>query len=333
MLHISHNKHSPQGRDLKLGNFGYFFYAGLNDLLAHSFHMLPVRDFTWSPRGVRVKETGAFIPFSWALAWDVWRGGSYILFEWLRPRHSPPHIPMTFHPRPPRAWYLLWGALRQGGVVAGKHGMPAYFYDETYAAPEHSLPKGLNSGCTDISKSRVADIFEQVFGYSLSIDPQTHEGPYVAKSEINGRHDGQICDTPQTPRPGYVYQRLIDTKTKDGLVTDIRCPTVYGQIPLIFVKQRPAARRFENLNTQCRLADPDELLSADERRQISRFCQKIGLDWGGLDILRDNRNDRIYIVDVNKTDMGPPLALPLRHKLRATKVLGRALRAALLERS
>ena len=58
----------------------------------------------------------------------------------------------------------------------------------------------------------------------------------------------------------------------------------------------------------------------------------MGRDWGGVDILRDAKTGRLYIVDVNKTDMGPPLALPLRHKLRAVKTLGLALRKAVIAR-
>ena len=48
------------------------------------------------------------------------------------------------------------------------------------------------------------------------------------------------------------------------------------------------------------------------------------LDWGGLDILRERGTGRLYIVDVNKTDM-PPLALPFVDKMRASRKLGAAL--------
>lgn len=51
----------------------------------------------------------------------------------------------------------------------------------------------------------------------------------------------------------------------------------------------------------------------------------MNLDWGGLDILRDRHDGRIYIVDVNKIDM-PPLALPFRDKMRSTRQLAAALR-------
>lgn len=60
---------------------------------------------------------------------------------------------------------------------------------------------------------------------------------------------------------------------------------------------------------------------------MTLFTEKLGLDWGGLDVLRDLDDGRIYIVDANKTDMGPPLALPLREKLRATHMLASALDA------
>jgi hypothetical protein len=43
-----------------------------------------------------------------------------------------------------------------------------------------------------------------------------------------------------------------------------------------------------------------------------------------MDILRD-RDGRIYIVDVNKTDAGPIIALPLGEKLASTAILADAL--------
>ena len=56
---------------------------------------------------------------------------------------------------------------------------------------------------------------------------------------------------------------------------------------------------------------------------IRNFTKEIRLDWGGVDVLRDSADGKIYIVDANKTDMGPPIALPLGQKLRATRRLAR----------
>ncbi|WP_409433448.1 hypothetical protein ACJ3XI_02785 [Litorimonas sp. RW-G-Af-16] len=291
-----------------------------------------IKEFSWSWRGVRVKETGAFIPFSAALLYDCWRGWSYIVAETLRPRPNLPPINAKFEPRVPKQWYLIWGAMRQANVrptIRPDSDLTIFFQDETHITPSKTGTSGINASCLDISKTRVAEVFADVFGYDLAIDPLTAATPFVAKSEINGTHDGRVLTAPEPPKPGWVYQRLIDNSTEDGHVADIRCPTVFGQIPLVFLKERPVTQRFANLNTRCRIDAPQDHLSETELRNVSQFCQQMGLDWGGLDILRDKADGRIYIVDVNKTDMGPPLALSLRDKLRATKILGTALRQAL----
>jgi hypothetical protein len=53
----------------------------------------------------------------------------------------------------------------------------------------------------------------------------------------------------------------------------------------------------------------------------------MALDFGGLDVLRDREDGRIYIVDVNKTDMGPPSALTAKDKLTAMRGLAQAFAA------
>ena len=53
----------------------------------------------------------------------------------------------------------------------------------------------------DISKTRVDEAFSKVFGYSPMVDPRTHAGPLVRKSERNGAHDGEIIIGPVEPQP------------------------------------------------------------------------------------------------------------------------------------
>ena len=64
----------------------------------------------------------------------------------------------------------------------------------------------------------------------------------------------------------------------------------------------------------------------------SAFTAAMGLDFGGLDILRDRADGRIYIVDANKTDMGPPSALASNDKLKAMRGLADAFAALVDER-
>ena len=53
----------------------------------------------------------------------------------------------------------------------------------------------------------------------------------------------------------------------------------------------------------------------------------MGLDWGGFDILRDRADGQNYIVDVNKTDLEPVIALCWADKLRSMHRLSQALSA------
>jgi hypothetical protein len=46
---------------------------------------------------------------------------------------------------------------------------------------------------------------------------------------------------------------------------------------------------------------PSTVFSPQELQQIGVFCEAMGLDVGKLDIIRDREDQRIYILDANKT--------------------------------
>ncbi len=288
-----------------------------------------------------VRQTGLFIPFSLAFVKDVWRGLVFTIGEILFVRPYRPRSAYISNPGPIAPWYMFWAIARRAGLrpirltktgqsyPETKIKLAIRFQDQTqlpHIAPPN-IAKCLNYHCLDISKSRVAAAFSDAFGYGLAVDPETYSGPIVVKSEINGIHDGHIIQGPCSAKSGYSYQKLIDNRTQNGTVMDIRCVTLNGKVITIFLKERPVAKRFDNINSRCRLVTQiSDYLSPEELRNISRFCQHIKLDYGGLDILRHNHDQRIYIVDANKTDMGPPLALPLRDKRYAIRLMAQALR-------
>lgn len=287
---------------------------------------------------VHYHQTGARIRVDAALLRDVLTWLTYYLPLRLKAaarRALKPGPRLLFVPRPPPPWYLLWNASAWIGAREANHATEAdaivYFEDATWGHGATNVVRPcINGRCTDVSKSRVTEVFEQVFGYSLRIDPETHTGPAVEKSELNGAHDGRIIECPRPRRSGCVYQRLIETGDS-GFVEDLRAPCVGGRLVTVFIKRRPKPQRFANLNTTVRLAAPADLFSLTELNQIEAFARAMELDWGGLDILRDGASGRIYIVDVNKTDM-PPLALSFRDKMRSSQQLGRALEALIQSR-
>lgn len=287
--------------------------------------------FTIRDGVVHYHDTGARIRLDGALLHDIAAWLTYYIPIRLNAAVRQlvrPGPRLWYMPKAPPPWYLIWNASAWiGARIAAspeKADVCVYFEDATWAATNEAAAAGcINGACRDVSKTRVAEVFARVFGYDLLIDPAQGSGAAVEKGEINGAHDGRIVQRPTPAKPGRVYQKLIETGAGD-LVEDLRTPCVGGEPVLVFIKRRNRASRFANSNASVALADVGAVFSADEVARIRTFLREMRLDWGGLDILRDRHTGRIYIVDVNKTDM-PPLKLPFRDKMRASRLLGAAL--------
>lgn len=288
-------------------------------------------DFQFGGGRVKVRKTGADLALDRALIGDValWLGYyAPVRLRGLLTALRPGRPRIWFAPDRPRPWYLVWLAACWAGVgfarSPGEADAAFYFEDATAGAPpDCDAPRRFNFDCPDVSKSRVAQVFEATFGYPLTIDPGRWTGLAVCKGEGNGAHDGTLVQCPTPALPGRVYQRLIDT-VEAGEVVDLRTPCVGGEPVMVFVKRRPEGERFANFNTSVELKAPADVFSAEELTALRRFCAAMRLDWGGLDVLRDRADGRLYIVDVNKTDM-PPLRLPWRQKMTAVARLADAL--------
>jgi hypothetical protein len=291
------------------------------------------RDFELEGGAVRVRKTGARVPIEPGVVGETLAWLRFHLAVERERRTIPSNGPRVwFAPERPRPWYLIWPAIQLSGmqIVESPDAADLAFVFED--ATKGRIPAGhglpiINGRCADVSKSRVASVFQQVSGRALTLDPQNWTGPMVAKSEANGAHDGRIIDGPAEPVAGLVYQRLIDTVAPDAMVEDLRCPTVDGEIAAVFLKRRPVETRFANSNTQVRELDPGTVFNDEERTLIRDFCRAFGLDWGGVDVLRERSSGALWIVDANKTDMGPPTALPLNRKLASARAIGAQLRA------
>jgi hypothetical protein len=182
--------------------------------------------------------------------------------------------------------------------------------DPSYLNEKTSKRIVLNRHCNDVSKNKVNALFEEVFGYSLSVDPCRYRGPCVMKLNWNALHKGRVVECPVTePEAGFVYQKLVRNETEDGFVEDMRVPVFYDHTPFVYLKYRSIGDRFvdrKHTNTKATIAEVRDVLTPSEMKNIHRFSEKLGLDYGELDVLRDNHDRKIYIVDANNTPSGPP---------------------------
>jgi hypothetical protein len=259
---------------------------------------------------------------------------------WMRTIRSfdaAPRPSIHFWPARPGPWYMLVGAAAWGGVCIDASPQvctqSVYFEDVTRAQTEPKLQlSSINGQCTDIGKSYVAAVFEAIFGYPLALDPTSYHGPMVEKPETNGTHGGRVLWGPVLPAIGQVYQKLIDTADENNQCNDLRTPCIGGRPVFVWRKRKRADKRFGIQNDSASLHKVEEIFSAHEIALIIAFNAAMGLECGGLDILRDQADGRIYIVDVNKTDVGPLIALKWPVKMASMRLLGQALRAWLIER-
>ncbi len=300
------------------------------------------QDLALERGGLRAVKTGALIPFSLDNLIAVMRGfANYTATQGLRlgARFGPIRpVRIAFTPHQPQPWHLIWSVLHVAGgkIVSDLNTADAIFYFEDTTTRDasplqafSSTPQSLrqiNCACLDVSKSKVGRVFEEVFGYPLSLDPTSWHGPAVEKSERNGAHDGRIITCPAERKDGMVYEHVIDNSDNGRFVEDYRSPTIGGKIALVYIKQRSMNYRFANTNDRVLLRRPEQIFSAQERENLAQFCKAMDLDWGGIDVLRDRQSGRLYVVDVNKTDMGPPTALALIDQVRSVRLLSRAFR-------
>ena len=161
----------------------------------------------------------------------------------------------------------------------------------------------LNRNLCDISKSYVDSVFTEVFGYSSMANTDAY-GYCVRKSERQSAHDGEIVKTPCKREPGYVYQKLIDNRIAVDMVYDIRVLIFLGKIPIVFIKSKSVEGSFEHtkaIKKKYWVADVGEFITPEEQSLIISFCEKIGMDLGEIDALRDNSTGLLYLTDLNHT--------------------------------
>ena len=271
---------------------------------------------------------------------SIWRPWGFLLAAGKQARHilrykafylaAEKNGSVYFYPEKPHPYTIAYKALHRNGirVTAGLPGKsepsPVIFCWEDSTFSRQRLPPPapgalvLNAGCRDISKSLVGKIQAEIFGYQAEVDALRHAGPMVAKSDENGTHSGEIVHGPLArAKPGWVYQRLIDN-TPEALgmspaaparAVDLRVP-VFGSVwQHAYIKYRRLSSRFSNVNDKVEFVRTDTLFSPSEIKRLNKFCSRIGLDYGELDVVRDSASKQIFVLDVNKTPLGPPNGL------------------------
>jgi hypothetical protein len=187
--------------------------------------------------------------------------------------------------------------------------------DATFRTADETLVKlskdhyVLNMGCTDISKRTVERIFQEVFGYSSFIDPLTFKGKIIEKNNLNSKHSQikMLLAPLKSVKDDFVYQRFI-SNIQGNYFIDYRTPCINGEVPMVLVRHKPPDKHILAVS-KYKVAAPSQVYTDTEIIKIRDFCSKIKLEYGELDIIRDEVDNQIYIIDVNTTPHRPHAAL------------------------
>jgi len=195
-------------------------------------------------------------------------------------------------------------------------------YPKELAALEERGIKVWNKDVLNVKKDYVDDIFTEVFGYSLRLDPTKHRGMAVIKTSQQAVHGGKLieCPIPEwrvdvKPRmsgngePHYrQYQKFIDTRISKELIRDYR---------ILYMARQPVMLFEKHIESRCLFHVPKGAyldirptpnlypsFSSDEIAKIGEFVEAFKLDFGEIDVLRQNSDGKIYIVDINDLPCG-----------------------------
>ena len=171
--------------------------------------------------------------------------------------------------------------------------------------------KFINYLLKDTSKDFVATSMEEHFGYTFKIDPKIFDGYCISKHNGNGTKSCFFLKCPINADEifdDHCYQKIINysSKSDPNTLLELRVPIFKNIIPFVFFKTRNRGLRFTSKNKSMDIVPVTTHLSEKEAQDIIMYCQKIGLEYGEIDILRSDEDGKIYIIDVNNTPWWPP---------------------------
>ncbi|RPI71857.1 MAG: hypothetical protein EHM47_09355, partial [Ignavibacteriales bacterium] len=187
---------------------------------------------------------------------------------------------ILFYPEYPHKRTIIYKILKhlKCNITANpKHSFDLVFYweDKTFRQDQlifkrFNKEKVINFNCTDISKVKISQVFEEAFGYSLNVDPQKYSGECVKKNNLNAKHDGVTVQCPvENHEEGFVYQKIINNRIGDELVMDIRTPVFKGYVPFVYLKLKKMKDRFTNDLYKSEIGSVNEYLTDDEVKKTA----------------------------------------------------------------
>lgn len=151
--------------------------------------------------------------------------------------------------------------------------------------------KFVNHLCHDVSKSHINELCKEIYGYGS----EAVNGWAIEKNdEMNGVKDIRLIHLDDYERkPGYFYQKpLFRPDTEKVWETRL---VIMGTRPVYKLMKQKSV----NLGNIAGKVTAYAIMPYNEDKRIETFCERIGMDYGELDIMNFDGLD--YIIDANPT--------------------------------
>lgn len=99
----------------------------------------------------------------------------------------------------------------------------------------------INYCIIDVFKKMVGVVFEDVFGYLISIDLLMYKGCGICKLDENGIYDGKVLEfliCEDQVMLYFVYQRLVEMINEFGVCEEYCVVFVFGWIVVVYYKYK-----------------------------------------------------------------------------------------------
>lgn len=163
----------------------------------------------------------------------------------------------------------------------------------------------INVKCLDLSRKLVGEKFAEVFNYPLNLDPSKYTGKIIKRSNILGFDAPEILTAPFNLKHAdqdFVYQKFIETQA-----TSLQAVICGDRLPFV----------LQITDNIAELKSPEQVFSSIEIDKIILLAKQLGIDFGALEILRDQTNQKIYIVNAEDTTWRFPSILNKAQKKEA----------------
>jgi hypothetical protein len=173
-------------------------------------------------------------------------------------------------------------------------------FRERNQCPEVMLNKlVINKYCNDVTKTHVEKVSKMVLGYGSFANPSIY-GIAVRKSEKQCAKDFRVVETPCRMDEGFVYQRFLNSRIDVDWVRDFRFYFAFDRFVLVKRDKHiegtfyggKAKQKFD-------VVDWGKYFKGAEIDNIIEIKNRLGMDVGAIDVVRDYSDNRIYVLDVN----------------------------------